>query len=173
MSRLLKTKAIIFDIRNYPQNVYSKISSYLNRERKAFARMEVPQKGFPGVYVREKTLFVGRTNENYYRGKVILLIDANTQSMAELTVMALLTAPNVTSIGSHTAGTNGDVMSIPLPGAYQTAMSSVGVYFPDGRQTQRVGIKPDIFVRPTVKGIRGKRDEVFERAIHYINTGKH
>lgn len=172
MNEFRTTKAIIFDIRNYPQNVYSQISNHLNNERKAFVSFEVADKSFPGTYVRNKTLYTGRKNENYYKGLVVLLMDEKTQSMAELTVMALLTAPNVISIGNHTAGTNGDARSIPLPGGQEIKMSSVGVYFPDGRQTQRIGIKPDIIVTPTAEGIKNQRDEVLEKALELVNFGK-
>jgi hypothetical protein len=42
----------------------------------------------------------------------------------------------------------------------------------DGRQLQRVGLHPDIDVRPTVKGIRDGRDEVLERAVRYLKDGR-
>jgi hypothetical protein len=38
------------------------------------------------------------------------------------------------------------------------------------RPTQRVGIVPDIMVRPTIAGISAGRDEVLESAIHYIQS---
>jgi hypothetical protein len=41
-------------------------------------------------------------------------------------------------------------------------ISGVGVFFPDKRPTQRIGIIPDIDVRPTIAGTRGGRDEVLE-----------
>ena len=41
----------------------------------------------------------------------------------------------------------------------------------DGRQLQRVGLVPDIEVRPTIAGIRAGRDEVLDRAVKYLRTG--
>ena len=49
-------------------------------------------------------------------------------------------------------------------------MTGLGVYYPDGRQTQRIGIVPDIEVKPTIAGIRQKKDELLERAIEVINA---
>jgi C-terminal processing protease CtpA/Prc len=43
------------------------------------------------------------------------------------------------------------------------------VYYPDGTETQRVGIIPDIYVTPTIKGIKEGRDELLEKAIEIIN----
>lgn len=44
----------------------------------------------------------------------------------------------------------------------------LGVYYPDGRPTQRIGILPDIEVRPTIAGIREGRDELIEAALRVI-----
>jgi hypothetical protein len=47
-------------------------------------------------------------------------------------------------------------------------ISGIGVFYPDKTATQRVGIKPNIEVRPTVAGIRAGRDEVLEEALRQI-----
>jgi carboxyl-terminal processing protease len=86
--------------------------------------------------------------------------------------MALKTAPDVTCIGSQTAGADGNVSSITFPGGYVTYMSGIGVYYPDGSETQRVGIIPDIEVKPTIDGIKNRKDEVLERAIEFIQAEK-
>lgn len=43
-----------------------------------------------------------------------------------------------------------------------------GIYTPDGGQTQRIGVSPDIEVKKTIEGIKEGRDEVKEAAIAYI-----
>jgi C-terminal processing protease CtpA/Prc len=48
-------------------------------------------------------------------------------------------------------------------------ISGVGIYYPDGTQTQRIGIMPDILIEPTIEGIRQGRDELLEKAIELIN----
>lgn len=47
-------------------------------------------------------------------------------------------------------------------------ISGIGVYYPDGRETQRIGIVPDIEVKPTIKGVKAGKDEVLEYAVEYI-----
>jgi hypothetical protein len=44
-------------------------------------------------------------------------------------------------------------------------ISGIGVFYPDRTPTQRVGIVPDVEVRPTIAGIRDLRDEVLEAAV--------
>jgi C-terminal processing protease CtpA/Prc len=38
----------------------------------------------------------------------------------------------------------------------------------DGRQLQRVGLQPDVPVRPTIAGVRSGRDEVLDGAMRYL-----
>jgi hypothetical protein len=47
-------------------------------------------------------------------------------------------------------------------------MSAPGVFYPAKRPTQRFGIVPDILVRPTIAGIRDRRDEVLQAAADYV-----
>ncbi|MDR1672079.1 MAG: hypothetical protein LBS09_01240 [Bacteroidales bacterium] len=47
-------------------------------------------------------------------------------------------------------------------------MSGIGVYYPDGRETQRTGIAMDEVVEFTIRGIIEGRDELLERAIAII-----
>jgi len=55
-----------------------------------------------------------------------------------------------------------------LPGGVGSAISGLGVFYPDKTPTQRIGIKPNIEVAPTLAGIRSGRDEVLEEALRQI-----
>ena len=61
--------------------------------------------------------------------------------------------------------------SVVLPGGISAWFSGHDVRHADGRQLQRVGLVPDILVRPTIAGIRAGRDEVLERAVRYLEGG--
>jgi C-terminal processing protease CtpA/Prc len=89
--------------------------------------------------------------------------------MAEFTAMGYRANPSTTIIGSTTAGADGNVSDILLPGGLQTRFSGIGVYYPDGSETQRIGIVPDVIVKPTIDGIKSGRDELLEKAIELIN----
>ena len=47
-------------------------------------------------------------------------------------------------------------------------MSSLGIYTPEGGQTQRCGLRPDVECYPTLEGVRGGKDELIEKAIEVI-----
>ena len=82
--------------------------------------------------------------------------------------MALRAGPNAVIVGSTTAGADGNVSAIPLPGGFNTMISGIGVFYPDHRPTQRIGIVPDVEAKPTLIGIKAGRDEVLEIAIRQI-----
>ncbi|MBO0952497.1 S41 family peptidase [Fibrella forsythiae] len=162
---LITAKALIFDLRNYPQGTFWLIGRYLTHNWVPFARFTGPDMRFPGTFKGISSAWLPRFKRSLYTGKVIVLIDEETQSHAEYTAMAFRTVPNVVLVGSATAGADGNISWVPLPGGYRTAFSGIGVFYPDGRETQRVGIVPDVLVQPTIDGIRAGRDEVLERAI--------
>jgi C-terminal processing protease CtpA/Prc len=82
--------------------------------------------------------------------------------------MALRTAPGAIVVGSTTAGADGNVSNFALPGGLSTMISGIGVFYPDGKPTQRIGILSDIEAKPTIEGIRAGRDEVLEAGIRQI-----
>ena len=47
-------------------------------------------------------------------------------------------------------------------------ISGISVFYPDKTPTQRVGIVPNVEVKPTIAGIRASRDEVLEEAVRQI-----
>ena len=76
--------------------------------------------------------------------------------------------PEAVVVGSTTEGADGNVSQIPLPGNLKVMISGIGVFYPDKTPTQRVGIVPDVFVSPTIEGVREGRDEILEEALRQI-----
>jgi C-terminal processing protease CtpA/Prc len=164
------TKGLIIDIRNYPSDfpIYD-LSSYLMPKSTPFVKFTNGSIESPGLFTFIKLLNAGKKNKNYYKGKVVILINEISQSSAEFHTMAYRVNPNSTVIGSTTAGADGNVSQFYLPGGISTMISGVGVYYPDGKETQRIGIVPDIELKPTIQGVKEGRDELLEKAIEIIN----
>jgi len=165
------TKGLIIDIRIFPSDfpIYE-LSKYLMPASQPFFKLTHGSIDQPGRFTFIAPLRVGEKNKASYKGKVVILIDENSQSSAEFHAMAYRTHPNATVIGSTTAGADGNVSSFTLPGGISTSITGLGIYYPDGEETQRVGIVPDIEVKPTIQGIREGRDELMEKAVELINT---
>jgi C-terminal processing protease CtpA/Prc len=168
---LKSTKAIVFDMRNYPRETYGEIANFLNPRENKFAIYTYPYLNYPGRYIWVEGTNCGTENKDNYKGKVILLLNEETYSQSEWTAMCFQTAGNTTIVGSQTAGTDGNVFEFEFK-QFHTGFSGIGVYYPDRKETQRIGIVPDIEVKPTIKGIQEGRDEVLERALAFIETGK-
>jgi len=168
MKKLENTKAIIIDIRNYPNFIPYPIANYLNSEKKPFLKTNIPDLKYPGKFIWKEYATAGKNNKEYFKGKVVLLVNEETQSRAEYSVMCLQTANNVITIGSQTAGADGNISYIEFIGGYKSLMSGTGIYYPDGTITQRKGVKVDIEILPTIKGILEGKDEVLEKAIEII-----
>jgi carboxyl-terminal processing protease len=178
MARLRSTRAIVFDARNYPNMTLYALSNYLNPGLRPFAKFQEPDFDHPGGFLWTPALLAGPGSPNQwyappatytYTGRIAILVNEETISQAEFTVMALRTAPAATVIGSQTAGADGNVSNITLPGQIHTRFTGLGVFYPDGRATQRVGIGPDITVTPTIQGLREGRDEVLDAALAFLD----
>jgi C-terminal processing protease CtpA/Prc len=108
-----------------------------------------------------------------YPGKTVALIDERTLSQAEHAALFLRAANGTLLVGSPSAGANGDVTRFTLPGGVVVSFSGQQVLLPDGSRLQRVGLKPDVEVRPTIAGVRAGRDEVLEKALELLDAPAH
>ncbi|WP_162143856.1 S41 family peptidase [Chryseobacterium daeguense] len=167
---LQSAESIIFDLRNYPKQTILPLSRLILPENTIYYQFNFPETSYPGKFYSRKNS-IGRHNPDYYKGNVIVLVDENTQSQAETTTMMFKQHPRAKIIGSNTSGANGDVIRFNIAGI-ETSFTGLGAYYPDGKETQRIGIIPDIAIKPTIKGIQEGKDEILERALEYIRTGK-
>lgn len=162
------TKGIIIDIRNYPSTfVPFSLGSYFVSSSTPFVKFTNGNVDNPGEFIFTENLNIPSKGKTY-QGKLIVLVNELSQSQAEYTSMAFRAGDNTTIIGSTTAGADGNVSAILLPGGLRTMISGIGVNYPNGQETQRIGIIPDIEVYPTIEGIRNGRDELLEKAIEVI-----
>ena len=163
-----ETRGIIIDIRNYPSTfVPFKLGSYFISDPTSFVKFTKGNVNNPGEFTFTEELKIPNDG-NGYKGKLIVIVNELSQSQAEYTTMAFRAGNNTTVIGSTTAGADGNISRIMLPGGLRTVISGIGVYYPNGEETQRVGIIPDIEVKPTIEGIRLGKDELLEKAIELI-----
>lgn len=162
------TRGLVIDIRNYPAEftVFT-LGSLLVDKETPFARFTSGDPANPGAFHFGEPIPL-QPAKPHYSGKVVILVDEISQSSAEYTSMAFRSSPNAFVIGSTTAGADGNVSQIPLPGGLRSMISGIGVFYPDKRPTQRVGIVPDLEVKPTIAGIRAGRDELLEAALRKI-----
>lgn len=164
LQALSATDALLFDVRNYPQGTLWPLVDRLYAAPTLMAELTVPRLDEPGRFDRIQNV-LGGTRPNGYRGRILLLQDRESISQSEFTLMGLEATGRAISFGSQTAGADGNITHVHTPGDLRLTFTGLGVFYPDGRVTQRVGIVPDVHVTPTRAGIADGRDEVLEAAL--------
>jgi hypothetical protein len=167
------TDGMIIDLRQYPTGSMNFILYYFGEslfdEFVHVASFSMPYPFIPGMYDDLKqNSRVARDSTFMYDKDVVVLMDIGTMSAGETMVMYLRHIPNITFMGSDSIGANGNVTDLFLPGRMTMSFSSLGAFTPEGGQTQRIGLSPDIYIYPTIKGIREGRDGQLEAAIRFI-----
>ena len=165
MESLFEMKSIIFDVRGYPEFILYELAKYTLNEPVEFFRAIRPDYTYPGKFIWRDTFTIGKRNKNAYSGKVIILINEDTQSLAEFTAMSLQAVENSITVGHQTSAANGDVSTYTFFDECTTWISGLGAYYHNMDQTQRIGLKVDVEVYETLEGIREGRDELLEKAI--------
>jgi C-terminal processing protease CtpA/Prc len=171
--KLSKTRAIVFDLRGYPNQTAWPIAPRLNVNKAVYgASFQRPVAGGEPGYRHAFIQPLPTTDKPLYRGKTVMLVDERTISQAEHTGLFFEAAAGTRFIGSQTAGANGDVTVMWLPGGLSVSFTGHDVRHADGRQLQRVGLPIAVRVTPTIAGVQAGRDEVLERAMAVLRDGK-
>ena len=174
-----ETPAVIFDMRGYPNGTAWSIAPRLtdkgNVVAALFSRPILEATSLTNAELADSAsyTFSQRIPDgpgDVYKGKVVVLINEDAISQAEHTCLFFEAATDVTFIGTPTAGANGDITFMVLPGNLAVSFSGHNVRHADGRQLQRVGIQPTIKVAPTVRGLVDGRDEILEAAIKFLQS---
>jgi C-terminal processing protease CtpA/Prc len=173
--RVKGTRALILDMRGYPQGTAWSIAPRINtRKAKVGAQFRRPlvaalseEEGSAGLFFSQPLpeLPPGKA---LYTAPVVMLIDDRAISQSEHSGLFFEAASGTKFIGTASAGANGDVTGFALPGRIRVAFTGHDVRHADGRQLQKVGLTPDVEVAPTRAGIRAGKDEVLERAVAYV-----
>jgi C-terminal processing protease CtpA/Prc len=171
--KLKNTRAIVFDMRGYPNGAVWAIAPRLSSAEQRVALLETPMVGHdaPGEAVEAFYQTIGPTPPGawLYTGKTVMLVDERTVSQAEHTGLFLLAANGTKFVGSPSAGTDGEITTIVLPGGITVGFTGQSVRYPDGRELQGRGLVPDVLAAPTIAGVREGRDEVLEAAVAYLD----
>lgn len=165
---------LIIDLRAYPAEydvLHKLLPTFFFSQAREAAEVLLPQAHRPGGFIRT-TVSTRKTSDpdKLYKGKVVLLVNAHSQSMSEYFTMFLQTIPGPVTVGSQTAGADGDVTRIQLPYA-SFNITGAGICYPDGTNAQRNGVKIDKVVEPSAEGMIRGVDEQLQAAIDYLQGG--
>lgn len=168
MPQIQKSKAIICDLRGYPRNTSSFLTYLLRTKDTSGKWMRIPHIIYP-----DQEKIAGYTEmgwsmipaKTHLKQPVFFITDGRAISYAESYMSFVEHYRLATIVGQPTAGTNGNVNILMLPGGYNISWTGMLVLKHDGSQHHGVGIRPDVYVEKTINGVRENRDEFLEKAI--------
>jgi len=165
---LAAARGVVFDLRGYPRYInMMRLLGHLTDERVRSAEWNIPLVTRPDrvdMTFRTSHWFVPPRKPRL-RGRIAFVTDARAISAAE-TLLGIVEHYRLAQIvGAPTAGTNGNVNAILLPGGYRITWTGMKVLKQDGSQHHQIGIRPTVPVRRTRAGVTQGRDELLEKAI--------
>ncbi len=167
---------IIFDMRGYPNNcdfmtLTQLISGYLYPKRKEVFIRSYADLASPGVFRKNPlNLSFGKENSNYYKGKVVVLVNSFTISAAEWVAEIIRNAPKGMSIGSSTSGTLGNTVSIPFINGVWSRFSNIEFYDMNGRNMYPQGVTIDYEIKPEQIELNRYDDYILEVAVKILDN---
>jgi C-terminal processing protease CtpA/Prc len=169
LTALAGTRGLILDMRGYPRGTAMELARRLARTgTRITAQVIIPiiDGGMRGEeLILQENLYPPGT---LYTAPTVTLIDERAQSQAEHLCLAVESMNDTIFVGSPTAGANGPITHVALPGGIWFQFTGTHIRHADGRQLQRVGIIPDVSVPRTIEALRAGRDEVLEKAIEML-----
>ena len=171
-----KHKGIIFDMRSYPDwggfvaFVYKKFGIAPNR----FADYFEINKKEVGTYIinNDPTTYNNPeiiANGSPYKGKVVIIVDPETLSQSEWNTMNLQNIfPQSVTIGEQSAGADGDEKMFMLPGGYKMNFTGNAIFYTNGTNAQRKGVRIDKRLPLTPETLLKSKDYLLDEAIKII-----
>ncbi|HEX6373933.1 MAG TPA: S41 family peptidase [Longimicrobium sp.] len=173
---LERASGLVFDLRGYPDGLDPfAFFSHLIREPGASAQWHIPvvtRPDNPGQRFDARDRWSLQPAAPYLAAPRVFITDGRAISYAE-SVMGIVEAYRLGEIvGQTTAGTNGNVNPMELPGGYSIGWTGMRVLKHDGSRHHGVGIRPTVPAERTRAGVAAGRDELLEKAIEVVSRAQ-
>lgn len=172
-----KKKAMVFDMRGYPDwggFIFHYVYKYFSPSENYFYKYYAPNRKNIGTFVYLKDSYhyfpeIKDMKTMPYFGKVFIIVDPESRSASEWYTMSLQKIfPQSITIGQQTAGADGDVVKVDLPGNYLLEFTGNGIFYPDNSQTQQTGVRIDEVIKYKDQDFLNKKDLEFERVLNAL-----
>ena len=170
-----QARGLVFDMRGYPGRLSPELLQHLTDTPIRSAQWKIPIISDPDWTGAPEWGTDGRWDLQpvapRFKAKIAFVTDGRAISYAE-SWMGMVEAYKLGEIvGETTAGTNGNVNPLALPGGYTIYWTGMKVLKHNGSRHHGVGIAPTVPVSRTIRGVTEGRDEQVERAIAIVNGG--
>lgn len=172
-----KKKAMVFDMRGYPDwggFIFHYVYKYFSPTENYFYKYYAPNRKNIGTFVYLKDSYhyfpeIKDMKTMPYSGKVFIIVNPESRSASEWYTMSLQKIfPQSITIGQQTAGADGDIVKVNLPGNYLLEFTGNGIFYPDNSQTQQTGVRIDEVIKYKDQDFLNKKDLEFERVLNAL-----
>jgi C-terminal processing protease CtpA/Prc len=167
MDEFIAARAIVFDVRGYPDSGFLALLPYLSSRTLYSAWWKVPVITRPDRQeVRYDTSrWTLAPQAPTINAKLVFITDGSAISYAESCLGIIEQFKLGRIVGEPTAGANGNVISVTLPGGHMVQYTGMRVIKNNDAPHHAVGIIPTDPVQRTIKGVAAGQDELLDRAI--------
>ena len=172
VKRLAAASAVVFDLRGYTM-VKPDWIGHLAEQSVTSPQWHVPVVTLPGRTGMRFEQMPGwqlRPASPRFPAKRAVLADARAISYAESCLAIVEHYRLAEIVGEPTAGTNGNVNPITLPGGWRFGFTGMKVLKHDGTRHHGVGVQPTVPVSRTRAGVAAGKDEVLEKALEFLTA---
>ncbi len=170
MGKAKKRKALVLDLRGNPGGAESTLKNLLGY----FVDAEVK---IGDIRRRKETKpLMVKPRGDGFKGKLVVLIDAESGSSAEIFARMIQMEKAGTVIGDRSAGAvmraKGYEFQIGADTVifYGASITDADLIMTDGQSLERTGVKPDELLLPTAADLAAKRDPVLARAAALVGV---
>ncbi|MBK8257198.1 MAG: peptidase S41 [Polyangiaceae bacterium] len=166
-------KGLVIDMRGYPGIDHYTAARRLIQKNFGSPVFRVPVLTGPDERtVDESQLSLTPLSNPSFVEPIVLLVGHHTVSAAENFSTMLVDAERVTVIGRQSAGTNGNITGVQLPGLYAFSFTGMEVLHSDAQKSvfHGVGIVPDVEVELSPLDFAAGDDPELNAAIVYLQS---
>ncbi|WP_275900272.1 S41 family peptidase [Pyxidicoccus trucidator] len=170
MTEATKARGLVVDMRGYPGGInHYLVAAHLIQQPFVSPLFRYTRWTGPDQRSTEdENLNFEPVTASAFTGPIVLLVGPHSVSAAENFAIMLVATKRVRVVGQRSAGTNGNITTLLLPGFIQFLFTGMEVLHPDGSTFHGVGIVPDVEAAPTAEDIATGRDPELLKAIELL-----
>lgn len=165
-------KGLIIDIRGGygGEDIAGKtIASYFTDQRRQYMTTSIKNGPGPDDFTNPTEWFIEPRGEFQFTKPIILLTNRLTISARETFELAMITLPQVTTVGDTTSGAFSNQINRELPNGWGYSISIGEWRAADGTSYEGLGIPPQIVVQNQREDLLMGKDEALEKAISLMD----
>lgn len=164
---------LVLDMRGYPGVNHYQVAQRLIQVPFSSPVFRVPIRSGPDeLTVDESNIALSPLASPSFAGPIALLVGHHSVSAAENFSTMLVDADRVTVVGRQSAGTNGNITGVQLPGGFELSFTGMEVRHADPAKStfHGLGILPDIDVPLSAADLAAGTDPELEAAVTWLLT---